>query len=124
MPRLSARVEPPLARALGAAAQAARRRAALTRAQVARRVGVQLEEYGRIERGEVFPSVLTLRRLCVTLSIPSDELLGLRGAPGPRKKAVDLPALRRLASAARGLNAAQLRLLHRLVDTLHPASPE
>lgn len=122
MPRLSARVERPLAMTLGGAAHAARTRAGLTQAEVARRVGVQLEVYGRIERGEVFPSVPTLRRLCVTLEIGSDELLGLEGALEPRSS--EARALRRLASAARGLSVSQLRLLHRLAETLHPSAPE
>jgi transcriptional regulator with XRE-family HTH domain len=122
MPRLSARVERPLALTLGGAAFAARTRAGLTQAEVARGVGVQLEVYGRIERGEVFPSVPTLRRLCVTLGIGSDELLGLEGALGPRGRAGE--ALRRLTSAARGLSVAQLRLLLRLAETLHPSARE
>lgn len=116
MPRLSARVERPLAMNLGSMAQSARRRAGLTQAEVARRVGVQLEVYGRIERGEVFPSVPTLRRICVALGIPSDELLGL--------EARESMGLRRLVSAARGLKLSQLRLLHRLAESLHPAPRE
>jgi transcriptional regulator with XRE-family HTH domain len=100
-----------LAKTLGAAARAARTRADLTQAQVARQVGVQLEVYGRIERGKMFPSVPTLRRICVALEIPSDELLGLEG---------ESPRMRRLVSAARGLSASQLRLLHVLAESLHP----
>jgi transcriptional regulator with XRE-family HTH domain len=95
---------------------AARLRAALTQAEVARRVGVPLEVYGRIERGETFPSVLTLRRLCLALEIPSDELLGLEGP--------DSPDMDRLVSAARGLKTSQLRLLHRLATSLLPSHRE
>jgi transcriptional regulator with XRE-family HTH domain len=113
MPRLSARMERPLAMNLGTVAHAARRRAGLTQAEVARRVGVQLEVYGRIERGEMFPSVPTLRRICVALEIGSDELLGLE---------LSQPSgLRRLVDAARGLRQPQLRLLHRLARSLHAA---
>jgi transcriptional regulator with XRE-family HTH domain len=114
MPRLSAREERPLALALRAAAVAARKRESLTQAEVARRVGVKLEVYGRIERGEVFPSVPLLRRLCVTLKIPSDALLGLEGLleeePLPRKA----QGLKRLMVAADGLSGSQLRVLQRL----------
>ncbi len=116
MPRRPARVERPLSMSLGAAVLAARLRAALTQAEVARRVGVQLGVYGRIERGETFPSVLTLRRLCLALEIPSDELLGLEG-PG----SLDM---NRLVSAARGLKSSQLRLLHRLASSLLPSQRE
>ncbi len=101
---------------LGSVAHAARQRAGLTQAEVARRVGVQLEVYGRIERGEMFPSVPTLRRICVALEIPSDELLGL--------DAPQSSSLRRLVSAARGLRHSQVRLLHRLAESLHPSPRE
>lgn len=116
MPRLPARVERPLARKLGTRAHSARLRAGLTQAEVARRVGVRLEVYGRIERGEMFPSLPTLRRICVALEIPSDELLGL-----------ELPrtaGLRRLVDAARGLRHSQLRLLHQLAESLQSSSRE
>jgi transcriptional regulator with XRE-family HTH domain len=105
-----------LAKTLGTAARAARARAALTQAQVARQVGVQLEVYGRIERGEMFPSVPTLRRICVALEIASDELLGLEVGGSPR--------MSRLVSAARGLSASQLRLLHVLAESLRPTPRE
>jgi transcriptional regulator with XRE-family HTH domain len=97
---------------LGSVAHAARMRAGLTRQEVARRVGVPLEVYSRIERGEMFPSIPTLRRLCVALGICSDELLGLDA-----RRSSDL---RRLVSAARGLTASQLRMLHLLAESLHP----
>ena len=116
MPRFSARVERPLAMTLATVAQAARRRLELTQAEVARRVGVQLEVYGRIERGEMFPSVPTLRRICVVLEIASDALLGLESR--------ESPDLRRLVSAARGLKASQLRLLHQLAQSLYPDPQE
>lgn len=104
----------PLVRKLGAALQAARRRAELSPAEVARRVGVSTAEYGRLERGALYPRIPTLRRLCVVLAIPADELLGL-GQEQPS-------GLRRLVRAARGLTAAQLRMLHVLVQSL-PAPP-
>ena len=113
MPRLPVRVERPLVRALGARLHAVRVRAALTQAQVARRVGLAPAEYGRIERGERLPSLPALRRLCVELGIDSDELLGL---------GVSSPQLRRLVHAVRGLSASQLRMLHLLAESLQPAS--
>ncbi|QRK11422.1 helix-turn-helix transcriptional regulator [Archangium violaceum] len=128
MPRPLAHVrrERPLAMTLAAAAHAARMRAALTQAEVARRVGVQLEVYGRIERGEMLPSVPTLRRICLALEILPDELLGLetRESPDPELELELDSDMRRLISAVRGLNASELRLLHRLADTLHPMPRE
>jgi transcriptional regulator with XRE-family HTH domain len=124
MSRLSARIERSLAKTIGAVTLTARKRAALTQAEVARRVGVQLVAYGRIERGQMFPSVPTLRRLCEVLGIASDELLGLKGAVGSRRKADKSPALLRLESATHGLTDAQLRLLYRLAESFHPSAGE
>ncbi len=118
MPRLSARDERPLAMTLGAAAHAARTRVALTQAEVARRVGVKLEVYGRIERGRVFPSVPTLRRLCVTLRVPSDALLGLESEPETSPLPGERPTMRKLALVARELSDSQLKLLLLLARTL------
>ena len=115
MPRHPVRVERPFERALGARLHAVRVRAALTQAEVARRVGLPAAEYGRIERGERLPSIPALRRLCVELEIDSDELLGL-GASSP--------PLRRLVQAVRGLSASQLRMLHLLAESLQPSSRE
>jgi transcriptional regulator with XRE-family HTH domain len=114
MPRLSAREERPLALALRAAALEARKRESLTQAEVARRVGVKLEVYGRIERGEVFPSVPLLRRLCVTLRIPSDALLGLEQLAESEAVPRKARGLKRLMLAAEGLSDSQLRVLQRL----------
>ncbi|HYO51279.1 helix-turn-helix transcriptional regulator [Archangium sp.] len=116
MPRFSARVERPLAMTLGSMAHAARMRAGLTLAEVARRVGVQLEVYACIERGEMLPSVPALRRICLALEIPSDELLGLDA-----RQSSDL---RRLLRAARGLKTSQLRMLHLLAESLHSTPRE
>ncbi|WNG42609.1 helix-turn-helix transcriptional regulator [Archangium minus] len=107
---------------LAAATHAARIRAELTMAEVARRVGVQLEVYGRIERGEMLPNIPTLRRICVALEILPDELLGLASPESPdRERSSDM---RRLKSAVRGLGAAELRLLHQLADSLRPIPRE
>ncbi len=106
--------ERPLVRTLALALHAARMRAGLEAAEVARRVGVSAAEYARFERAALFPSIPTLRQLCVVLAIPADELLGL----GARRDS----AMRRLMSAARGLTAAQLRMLHVLMQSL-PAPP-
>ncbi|MGZ3460668.1 MAG: helix-turn-helix domain-containing protein, partial [Archangium sp.] len=52
-----------LQRNLGEVARAARERLGLTQAQVAQRVGLAHGVYGRIERGDMMPSVPSLRRL-------------------------------------------------------------
>lgn len=104
-----------LKRMLGGALLAARERSGLTQAEVASRVGMASAVYGRIERGQMLPSVPTLCRLCVTLEVSSDELLGLdaaerealAGPPGPEP----LPEFRRLVSLVRTLSPSALRTL-------------
>ncbi|RKI43377.1 XRE family transcriptional regulator, partial [Corallococcus sp. AB049A] len=56
-------LERKLAVSVGAAARAARLKAGLTQADVADRVGIASEVYGRLERGKMMPSVPTLFRL-------------------------------------------------------------
>lgn len=67
-----------LAKHLGKTARAARAQADLTQADVAERVGIATEVYGRLERGAMLPSVPTLRKLCSTLRADANALLGLK----------------------------------------------
>ena len=107
-----------LATTIGIAARAARVRANLTQEDVAERVGLATEVYGRLERGGMLPSVPTLKRLCEILRIPSDVLLGLtpaqenfwtKEAPAPR---TEEPAeIRRLVRTVKRLEPAEFRLL-------------
>jgi transcriptional regulator with XRE-family HTH domain len=69
-----------LARHLGKTARTARMLAQLTQADVAERVGIATEVYGRLERGAMLPSVPTLRRLCSTLRADANALLGLKSS--------------------------------------------
>ena len=113
-----------LARALGEAARSARTRLGLTQADVAERVGIATEVYGRIERGGMLPSVETLRKLCAVLRVPADELLGLPLSASP--VSVNEPAApygespqdRRLARRLKRLSAKQLRLLGLMAEAL------
>ncbi|MHB8877531.1 MAG: helix-turn-helix transcriptional regulator [Myxococcaceae bacterium] len=114
-----------MAAALGAAARAARVRAALTQADVAERIGISTEVYGRLERGTVLPSVGTLRKLCRTLGVSADPLLGLDGglapvplASEPAAPYPDPPDLRRLMRRLRKLDRKQLRLISLLAAQL------
>ncbi|WNG37722.1 helix-turn-helix transcriptional regulator [Archangium violaceum] len=108
-----------LAATIGTAARAARVRANLTQEDVAERVGLATEVYGRLERGGMLPSVPTLKKLCETLNIPSDILLGLTPAQEnfwttrePPEPPVEEPAeIRRLLRTLRKLEPAEFRLL-------------
>ncbi|MFL5354067.1 helix-turn-helix transcriptional regulator [Archangium sp.] len=67
-----------IARHLGETARAARMQAKLTQADVAERVGIATEVYGRLERGAMLPSVPTLLKLCSALHADANALLGLK----------------------------------------------
>jgi transcriptional regulator with XRE-family HTH domain len=70
-------MEEELQRTLGEVARAARERLGLTQAQVAKQVGLVPGVYGRIERGDMMPSVPSLRRICLVLGLSADALLAL-----------------------------------------------
>ncbi len=99
---------------LSAVVREARKRTALTQADVAERIGVVTEVFGRLERGHMLPSVPTLRKLCRILRVDANAMLGLDvdKAPlwleAPEPEVDDLPELRRLVRTLRRMNAAQL----------------
>ncbi|MET0402221.1 MAG: helix-turn-helix transcriptional regulator, partial [Cystobacter sp.] len=107
-----------LAATIGTAARAARVRANLTQEDVAERVGLATEVYGRLERGGMLPSVPTLKRLCEILRIPSDVLLGLTPAQenfwakeAPARPEEEPAEIRRLLRTVKKLEPSEFRLL-------------
>jgi transcriptional regulator with XRE-family HTH domain len=107
-----------LATRLGECARAARQRLNLTQEDVAERIGIATEVYGRLERGNMLPSVPTFRKLCAVLTLSADEALGLgaessaSSAPAPPPPEASEPAeLRRLLRRARQLDRNALRVL-------------
>ncbi|WP_224368666.1 helix-turn-helix transcriptional regulator [Hyalangium versicolor] len=108
-----------LASTIGAAARAARMRLELTQADVAERIDVATEVYGRLERGGMLPSVQTLLKLCHELNVSSDELLGLTShGPSLRSTTVEVPTapterpeIRRLLRSLRQLDSSHIKLL-------------
>ena|SRR5690349_12577262 len=113
-----------LKRNLGAALLAAREKAGLTQADVSSQVGIATAIYGRIERGQMLPSVPTLHRLCSTLHLSANELLGLgAGWPeqeaGTRERDAELSAeLLHLATLLRQLSPSELRCLAALASDI------
>lgn len=94
----------------------------LTQADVAERIDVATEVYGRLERGGMLPSVQTLLKLCHELNVSSDELLGLsQHAPSPRGGSSatleahtapsERPEIRRLLRSLRQLDSSHIKLL-------------
>lgn len=107
-----------LAANVGEIARHARVRSGLTQADVAERVGLATEVYGRLERGRMLPSVPSLRRLCIALRTPSDTFLGLNtgevatwAAESTPPELEEVPELRRLMRTLRKLDASQLKLI-------------
>lgn len=114
-----------LAANVGELAREARIRAGLTQADVAERVGLATEVYGRLERGRMLPSVPSLRRLCIALRMPSDSLLGLNTGEVPTwaaestpEESDEVPELRRLMRTLRKLDGTQLKLIGLVASAL------
>ncbi|MGZ3459461.1 MAG: helix-turn-helix transcriptional regulator [Archangium sp.] len=113
---------------LGTTLREARLKAELTQADVADRVGVATEVYGRMERGNLTPSVLSLRKLCVVLRLDASVALGLEAGEAAAwlKESVptpeESPRLRRLLRTLRQLDSRQLTALGYVARTL--AQPE
>jgi transcriptional regulator with XRE-family HTH domain len=116
-----------LAATIGAVAKQARARAGLTQADVAAALGTHPEVYGRMERGEVMPSVQTLMRMCLTLGCGPHELMGFaevepgQSAPGANTVPPglnDTPEKRRLLRRLACLDSPQVKALSRLAALL------
>ncbi|WP_225413685.1 helix-turn-helix domain-containing protein [Stigmatella hybrida] len=119
-----------LAATIGTVAKQARTRAGLTQADVAAALGTHPEVYGRMERGEVMPSVPTLMRMCLTLGCGPDELMGFSPVEPPQNSpgasmlppgVNDTPEKRRLLRGLAHLESPQVKTLSRLVAFLLPA---
>ncbi len=113
---------------LGEVLREARLKAELTQADVAERVGVATEVYGRIERGNLTPSVPNLRKLCMVLRVDASAALGLevgeagawlKESAAPREES---PRLRRLLRTLRQLDDKQLIAVGYMARSL--VSPE
>lgn len=110
-----------LARTIGTRIRAARLRVKLTQQDVAERIGMVAEVYGRLERGKMLPSVETLRKLPLVLGVSADELLGLGRPAGPAIRSPESdpsPEIRRLVRRARVLNPAKQRLMAMVAGAL------
>jgi transcriptional regulator with XRE-family HTH domain len=70
-----------LAKTIGRRAREARTALQLTQAEVAERVDLAAEVYGRLERGGMLPSVPTLMRIASVLSVEPSVLVGASEAP-------------------------------------------
>jgi transcriptional regulator with XRE-family HTH domain len=80
---MEARLMEELARMLGANFRKARCEKGLTQEEVAKKIGVSVELYSRMERGTVLPSVETFTTLYYVLDVPMEALIG---SPDPRPR--------------------------------------
>jgi transcriptional regulator with XRE-family HTH domain len=99
------------AKRIGERARAARTRLGLNQEQVADRVGISAEVYGRLERGLNMPRIPTLMRICEVLRVEPNELL-LRAEPRHVPERLS-PDLRRLVSL---LEDSDSRTVRRVTD--------
>jgi transcriptional regulator with XRE-family HTH domain len=96
----------------------------LTQEQVARAVGFVPVVYGRIERGDMLPSIPKLRDLCTTLGVSADVLLALRSAEGtpleqpPMSAPGASPEFRRLTMLVCELPPERLKLFRIVLQSL------
>jgi transcriptional regulator with XRE-family HTH domain len=101
--------------------RAARERARLTQAGLARVLGMTDEVYARYERAKMWPSIDRLCRLCEILECTADSLLGLdqrvsaSEAPAPPE---DSQPVRRLMRQLRKAHPGTVRLVSRMLAEL------
>jgi transcriptional regulator with XRE-family HTH domain len=109
---------------MGEVAREARKKAELTQEDVAGRIGIATEVYGRFERGDMLPSVPTLVRLCRVLRLDANEMLGFSSKQTPTwieqslPESEEPPAVRRLLRTLRRLSPRQLWALSIMASTL------
>ncbi|HZI02372.1 MAG TPA: helix-turn-helix transcriptional regulator [Archangium sp.] len=116
-----------LARHLGRVAREARQKAGLTQEEAAERIRLATEVYGRLERGNMLPSLPTLLRLCRVLGLDANPLLGFSASQPPAWLTLEAPAedqppeLRRLLRTVRQLKPCQLTALSSAASAMLPA---
>jgi transcriptional regulator with XRE-family HTH domain len=99
---------------IGKAARAARLKLKLTQEDIAERVGLTPEVYGRLERGAMLPSTPTLTKIRVALGLSADLLVGLvereatQTQPAPDEELT--PEIRRLLRLVRTMDPQQFAI--------------
>ena len=112
-----------LASVIGKAARAAREQLGLTQAEVAELMDLSPVVYNRLERGRMLPSVPTLARLCETLKVSPEVVLGStrpvsKGKGRDKPADEDPPSLHHLMGLARKLDEPQREVLIHMAKVL------
>ena len=108
-----------LARQIGSRARHARLSLKKTQADIAEAVDLVTEVYGRLERGDMLPSVPTLVRIAAALKVtPNDLLMGTARAvattPSQRPQRTDLRLI--IERLERVRSAAELRRVRNILN--------
>lgn len=117
-----------IAISLGKAARQARKALGLTQANMAERLELSVEFYGRMERGVSLPSIETLVCMVEILGVGADVLLDIEAlrtkmaASATRTALAEPPGLRELLSMLSNARPATLRIVRLLLDELEPMS--
>jgi transcriptional regulator with XRE-family HTH domain len=115
-------METELAKKIGAAARIARKARGWSQADAAERIGISLEFYARIERGQTLPSTPTLVAMGQALDVSLDVLTGrVRGrepAARPRPTVEESPEMRLLLRRLRRAKPKTIRLLNLIAAAL------
>lgn len=107
-----------LATTLGDVVRARRKALGVSQEEVAEKVGIASQFYGRIERGIALPSVPTLSNLADALGLSTDELLGRSKSIEPPPEPRDSPDVHRVVRAVRRASKRDLRLVGLLLGAL------
>jgi transcriptional regulator with XRE-family HTH domain len=92
----------------GDRAREARLELGLKQADVAERIGLSSEVYGRIERGTVVPRLTTLLSICEVLRVRPNDLLLDERAQSPRNDSTS-PEMRQLLAILDGADAVTIK---------------
>lgn len=101
-----------LQKTISAATREARMRLGLTQEAAAEKVGVSVEYFARIERGNALPSVSALRKLATAMEVSADDLIGTGESLAGGTRSRSLPSQE--AGASPPMSPAVTRLVRRL----------
>lgn len=112
-----------VAHAFGSRLRRAREAQGWTQAELAERIGLATEAYGRLERGRSLPRADTLVHLAQALHISTDYLLGLEDdliarEAGGSYEATDSPDIQRAVRLLRALPPRTVSAIAMLLATL------
>jgi transcriptional regulator with XRE-family HTH domain len=105
-----------LARTIGKQIAKARGALGITQEEAAERIGITVEYYARLERGQSLPSLLTFAQMSVALEVSAESLMSLGDIAAKPIAAVPPPWY----SAPQAEESKQLRRLFRRLRSLPP----